>query len=314
MSMSPAGALSRTEELPGISLIVSAALLEWPEHEKFIHASLDPADQPFLSRLDDVARNVLALAGSDLGRFAADYRWMCEIVKEEQFYFARHRRYRRSKIAEAIRDIYSNAPFMVRYVNGLLLTQVLWRNHAQAMDLYRRKFLPGNCEGYAHLEVGPGHGLFLVFAARDPRCGSLTAWDVSRASLESTGQALRKMQVGRSVTMKEAEVCSIDPEPGQFDSILCSEVLEHTEQPHKALDNLFRVLRSAGRLFLNIPVNSPAPDHIYLWRKPGEIRDLVGDRGFVVEDFITLPPTGQTLEQAIKHDFDISCIVIARKP
>jgi hypothetical protein len=36
------------------------------------------------------------------------------------------------------------------------------------MDIYRDKFLPRNGEGYEHLEVGPGHGLFLVSAARDP--------------------------------------------------------------------------------------------------------------------------------------------------
>ena len=307
-------AVSGAEEFPNLGAIAAATLRAWPEHEKFIRASLGGQDRGFVSRLENVATDVVALTGDDLGIFARDYRWMCEVVREEQFYFARHKKYRRSTIEQAIRDIYGNAPYMSRYVNGLFLSQVLWLNHAQAMDIYRDRFLPGNREGYEHLEVGPGHGLFLVSAARDPRCGGLTAWDVSPSSLESTGRALRKMKVARPVTMKEAEICSVDPPPDAFDSIICSEVLEHTEHPHKALDNIFRALRPGGRLFLNVPVNSPAPDHIYLWRKPGEIQSMVETKGFVIEEFITLPPTGQTLEDALKHDFDISCVTIASKP
>ena len=307
-------ALSGTEAFPHVSAIAAAALRAWPDHEKFVRASLGSGDGGFMSRLESVATDVVALTGDDLDVFAQDYRWMCEAFREEQFYFARHKKYRRSTIDEAIRDIYGNPSYMSRYVNGILLTQVLWLNHARAMDIYRDMFLPGNRAGYEHLEVGPGHGLFLVSAARDPRCAALTAWDVSPSSLESTRRALGKMKVVRPVVMREAEICSADPQPDAFDSIICSEVLEHTEHPHKALDNIFRALRSGGQLFLNIPVNSPAPDHIYLWRKPDEVRSLVETQGFVIEEFITLPPTGRTLQDALRYDFDISCVIIASKP
>lgn len=307
-------ALSAVQEFPHLSAIAAAALRAWPEHEEFIRASFAVGDRGFTARLEDVATDVVTLAGDDLDIFAGDYRWTCGIVREEQFYFARHKKYRRSTIAEAIRDIYGNAPYMSRYVNGLLLTQVLWLNHAQAIDIYRHRFLPGNRAGYEHLEVGPGHGLFLVSAARDARCTGLTAWDVSPSSFDSTRRALHKMKVMRPVVMKEVEICSVDPQPDAFDSIMCSEVLEHTQHPHKALDNIFRALRPGGQLFLNIPVNSPAPDHIYLWRKPSEVQSMVESKGFVIEEFITLPPTGKTLEDALKYGFDISCIIIASKP
>jgi 2-polyprenyl-3-methyl-5-hydroxy-6-metoxy-1,4-benzoquinol methylase len=307
-------ALLSAEEFPHLAAIAAAALRAWPEHEKFIRTSLGSGDRGFMSRLENVATDVVALTGDDLDIFADDYRWMCEVFREEQFYFRRHKKYRRSTIEEAIRDVYGNAPYMAQYVNGILLTQVLWQNHAQALDIYRNRYLPGNREGYEHLEVGPGHGLFLVCAARDSRCADLTAWDISPSSLESTLRALRRMKVVRPVAMKEAEICSIDPQADAFDSITCSEVLEHTEHPHKALDNIFRALRSGGQLFLNIPINSPAPDHIYLWRKPCEVQSMVEKQGFVIEEFITLPPTGQTLADALKYDFDISCVIIASKP
>ena len=74
-----------------------------------------------------------------------------------------------------------------------------------------------------------------------------------------------------------------------------------------------RSLRPDGRIFLNVPVNSPAPDHIYLWNKARGL--AFADRGspFVIDEFIELPPTGRTLAQARKQDLDISCITIAHK-
>jgi len=118
-------ALSGTEALLHVSAIAAAALRAWPDHEKFIRASLGSGDRKFMSRLENVATDVVALTGDDLDAFAHDYRWMCEVFREEQFYFARHKKYRRSTLEEAIRDIYGNASYMSRYVNGILLTQVL---------------------------------------------------------------------------------------------------------------------------------------------------------------------------------------------
>ena len=115
--------------------------------------------------------SVLILMGDNLKEMAADYRWMCERFVEERFHFVRHKKYRCANLQEAIDTVYSNASFMSRYVNGMLFSQICWRNHAAAMDLFRRRFLPANRDAYDHLEVGPGHGLFLVFAARDARRG-----------------------------------------------------------------------------------------------------------------------------------------------
>lgn len=302
------------KEFPATAALASAITAEWAEHEKFLQISLGAYDEDFFARLEDVSSHILSLTEGAPERFAADYRWTCNMLREEQFYFVRNKRYRRATLAESIRDVYSDPDFMSRYMNGLLLSQIAWQNHAKAMDIYRARFLPGNKEGYRHLEIGPGHGLFLVFAAQDPRCGSLTAWDISLSSLGKTAACLQKMNVTRPVELREAEICSISPAPRQFDSIMCSEVLEHTEQPHRALANMFQALCPGGRLFLNVPVNSPAPDHIYLWRRPEEVRSMIEDQGFSMDDFIELPPTGKSLEQAYRQNLDISCIAIVRKP
>jgi ubiquinone/menaquinone biosynthesis C-methylase UbiE len=53
----------------------------------------------------------------------------------------------------------------------------------------------------------------------------------------------------------------------KFDFILCSEVLEHTLQPFNAVNELYRILKPGGHLFLTVPFNfrihGPLPD---CWR------------------------------------------------
>jgi len=54
---------------------------------------------------------------------------------------------------------------------------------------------------------------------------------------------------------------------GSFDYIVCTEVLEHTLQPFAAVDEMLRLLKSGGFLFLSVPFNfrihGPLPD---CWR------------------------------------------------
>jgi SAM-dependent methyltransferase len=54
---------------------------------------------------------------------------------------------------------------------------------------------------------------------------------------------------------------------GHFDYIVCTEVLEHTRQPFKAVENLFRMLKPGGYCFVTTPFNfrihGPLPD---CWR------------------------------------------------
>ncbi|MBD2253134.1 methyltransferase domain-containing protein [Nostoc parmelioides] len=52
-----------------------------------------------------------------------------------------------------------------------------------------------------------------------------------------------------------------------FDYIVCTEVLEHTLHPFKAVDEILRILKPNGKLFLSVPFNfrihGPLPD---CWR------------------------------------------------
>src|SRR5262245_22045991 len=127
---------------PSLSTIIAELLTVWPEHKKYLQARFIGDDEAFRARSDEIAGRVLTLVGPRLPEFCADYRWMCKNFIDEELYFRRHKRYRLSTFAEAYEKVYSNIPYMSRYVNGILLSQLFWHNHAAAMDLFRVRFLP----------------------------------------------------------------------------------------------------------------------------------------------------------------------------
>jgi 2-polyprenyl-3-methyl-5-hydroxy-6-metoxy-1,4-benzoquinol methylase len=198
---------------------------------------------------------------------------------------------------------------MNRYMNGLLLTQIWWSNHHSVIDYYRTAFLATNKQGFRHLEIGCGHGLFMYFAAADPKAGPLTGWDISEASIASTRRALEKLGLS---AFPKLETQDLFAKPsGSFDSIVFSEVLEHLEHPDEALKVIRGLLAEGGRLFLNMPINSPAPDHLFNMDSPEALAEYITRAGFSILDSVCFPATNQTLELARKKKLTTSCAFIA---
>jgi len=305
--------LPQFSDHPSLRTITSRLTDFWPEHAKYLILRFRDDDEFRRDRDEQVATLALRLIGNDLDTFCMDYRWMCEAFTTEEIFFRRFGSYRLKTFAEANVSIYSNASYMSRYVNGILMSQILWSNHAAALDLFRTRYLPSVPENFDHLEVGPGHGLFLVFATTDPRCATATGWDVSTTSISATAMALDTLSVGRRVNLVQQDVLHPTTQRAEFDSIIISEVLEHLEQPDIALLTLHRYLRPGGSIFINVPINSPAPDHIFLWTTPQEVTDLINSTGFSVRETHLLPMTGYRIEDALKWRLSISCVIVANK-
>lgn len=304
--------LEQLSAYPNLSRVVAEVLSIWPEHDSYVEARFagDPPD--FLQRADEFAELAVRNMGDDIRLYCQDYRWMCEQFLEEDLFFVRHGRYRLQSFAEAYEQVYSRPEYMARYVRGILISQIIWRPHAVAFDLFRTEFLPGIPSGGDYLEVGPGHGFFLYFAAQQP-LGKIEAWDVSASSITETRSALSRLGVTRDITIVGQDVLVAPTRNDEFDAAVISEVLEHLEQPGAALKSLRSALRPGGRIFINAPINSPAPDHIYLWRDPDEFTSFVEEQGFEIESRHFLPVTGHTLDRALRRKLSVSCIVIGKK-
>jgi 2-polyprenyl-3-methyl-5-hydroxy-6-metoxy-1,4-benzoquinol methylase len=297
---------------PATLAVANIVLAAWPDHDKYLAKSFSQRSPEMLDATEAVAEAVLRLISGDEKRFGDDYRWTCDRLREEEIFFHREGRYRLSTFAEAVAEVYSNDEYMRRYVGGLLVTQVLWYNHMATMDMFLRRVLGAATEPFDYLEVGPGHGLMTYFAAESKFSRSLEAWDVSSVSLQETRAALDRLGVSKSIALTETDILRANPPERRFDLVVISEVLEHLETPGDALRFLRAATSERGRVFINVPINSPSPDHLYLFSAPEDVTAMIEGAGLAVERMELYATQGRAIEKALANRISVSAGVIAR--
>ena len=310
--------MAKLDQYSDTARLCQAVVNSWPEHGRFLDKSFEGRDAALMSSTEQHASIILRVIGDDarLSKFAADYRFLCNSVLEEEIFFRRHGHYRLSRFEEALAEVYSNREFMDRYMNFLLLSHVLWENHARAITHFETRYLSELEHGTRHLEIGPGHGLLLHLAAKCDKIDTLTGWDVSETSIDQTRACLSAMGHTRNVNLVLQDLFDA-PTPSsddaRFGSVVLAEVLEHLEDPIAALKAVSKHMMPGGRLWIHVPVNSPAPDHLYLLRTPEEAVDLVRAAGFDPIDHAFFPMSGKTLEMARKEELTISAVITGQK-
>lgn len=300
------------QQTPHTRAIVDAVLAVWPEHIGYITKSFAIRDEHMLQTTEKIAQAARQLMAGDELRFATDYKITCERVRAEEIFFYREGRYRLSSFEDANREVYANAAYMREYMNGLLLTQIIWCNHTSIFEMFINRVIETMPNDFDYLEIGPGHGLGIAFAAEATNCRSLTAWDVSETSIEETRNALNRLGVHKPVQLELTNIFTTHLPQCKFDLVVIAEVLEHLEEPQRALEILRSVTADNGRLFITVPLNSPAPDHIYLLRSPEEVTALVEAAGFSIDRMELYATQGRDLKKAFAAQMTVVAGVIAR--
>lgn len=296
---------------PSTASIVAAVIAQWPDHERYLTKGFKARSPEQLETTEMLSRAALTLEGDRLGELAANYQWTCDRLREEELHFHRHGGYRLATFEEADREVYSNAEYMERYVDGLLLSQILWFNHVGSCDFFMRRAPELIKPGARFLEIGPGHGLMTYLALRQFGMSQAVAWDLSAVSIEHTRAALSKLGFD-NVTCEVRDAMSIQPGEREFDFIVLSEVLEHIEDPAPVVAKLRTLLPDDGLIFINVPINSPSPDHIYLMETPEDAQRLLTDNGFKIVDCAMFATQGTKLERAVKNRVSVSVNMFAR--
>ena len=85
-------------------------------------------------------------------------------------------------------------------------------------------------------------------------------------------------------------------ESESIDTILCTEVLEHIENPIAAINEFFRVLRPGGIVILTVPFAFPVHDEKDYWRFSEQgLRLLFDNSGFIVEEIKPITNTAMSI-------------------
>ncbi len=299
-----------TQNFPAIRRLMETVTAVWPDHGAYLDKSFAMRTDALLATSDRMAAAVLELAAGREQETAEDYRWLCDQIREEELHFARTDGYRYSTFAETNAHVYSNDDFMKRYMNGLLFSHVLWFMHASSLHFFAQRLAARVHRGGKVLEVGSGHGLLLFLALRDPGLAEAVAWDLSPVSLDHTRAALNRLGTPNArfavQDMHQAEATD-----ERFDLVILSHLLEHLEEPVPALLKVKTLLGKTGKLFVNLPLNAPMPDHLQLLASPAEAEAMIVAGGFRVIEMASHTTQGMPLSKALKTRAAVTCSIIA---
>ncbi|MCE7995957.1 MAG: class I SAM-dependent methyltransferase [Roseivirga sp.] len=255
-------------------------------HHKKLKARLRLDDQVYLARANEFVskyERILDKDGLDMDYAVDKYLNMIEEMVYEQIQFVSSGRYRYSSFDEVNRLVYSNEEYMKPYIHGLLMSQFLWQHHYEIFDFFIERIKKHPSKINRYLEIGGGHGLFINWAYDLCSDGnnSFTCLDISQSSLD----LCKNFNPGKKLNYVHQDVFKHEPVEA-YDFISMGEVLEHVEDPIALMQKLHALLTDDGTVFITVPTNAAAIDHIYLFRNAGEIIEVCEKAGFeVVEDF-----------------------------
>lgn len=253
-------------------------------HYKKIHMAtkqLKESSPDFYRELLDIIKTYFTKENLSSQEIISDYLKMINDMRSESIYFFKNNKYRCESQAEANNLVYSKPEVMKYYMNALLISQVLWVHHFNTYLFFKKTLQDIFSENhkYSVLDVGPGHGLFsFIIKSNVKKIMKLDIVDVSLTSLEMTKSIVGYDDI---INYYETDIFFFN-KPGKYDLIILGEILEHLDDPKLILTKLKKHLKVKGFLWITTPTNSPALDHVYLFKTKSEVLSLIEETGLVI--------------------------------
>lgn len=276
------------EELPQMELDLEEFLLNYKKFMELENISIEDVANAYLDMLEQV--------------------FFCrkEFIYTGKYYIQNQ--------DEAFENIYDNENIMTNYMLALALSQFLWKHHYQIFNYY--KAIVQNFSNSSNiLEVGSGHGLFLLeILKQNENLKDIDVVDISKSSIRMTQNILKTMKNDylSKVSFYNYDINLYNTDK-KYDFITMGEVLEHVNDPLAILKSLFRLLSNDGELFITTCANCPAIDHVYLFNNIDEIRDLLKQAGFTIKSELISPSENKSEKYIEKNKVDISYAALLRK-
>ena len=243
---------------------------------------------------------------------------LCNQYMYYQVRFQKNRKYPFYENPEAtlkkINELYKDKKEMKRYMAGLSLSLVLWKNHYLISGFFGDCLKRHNAEINNYLEVGVGHGFYFSEALSFLNSGARkTAVDLSPVSIELTKKTVNFFHPNVLFEAIEMDFLQFSGQKGVWDFITMGEVLEHVQTPGLFFQKAHDLLSDEGKLFFSTCVNCPILDHLYHFRNVEEIRSLVNDAGFSIESEQIIPAENLPMEEIVRDQITINYAALINK-
>lgn len=257
-----------------------------PFQKKAVFKLIETSDKRFFEFAEDVVQRMLKVVTSDNGfeYIAKTYLWYTKTIRVEEMYFSKEGKYRYEDYDEVYEKVYGRDDYMIDYVVGLGMTQIFWKNHWEIFKFFLDSFIPKVAGFMYGAEVGVGHGLFHSEFLR--RCPGMTSklLDISPSSLDMTLKMIEASGLDpKRATPIECDIQKQIPvDDGSLDALLMGELIEHIQDGEAVMTAMTKKLKPSGYCYFSTAANSPAEDHILLFRTIDEIRTFLDKCGWEI--------------------------------
>jgi len=276
---------------PNLTLIRESICKVSPFQKKHVESYLNSQNDMFKEDAENFFKIFLGYIesqGYTVDYAAKAYDKLCKDILLEEVKFKKTGKYSMQDSSQAVSMVYSNEEFMRLYMFGLAISQFFWKNHYKIYKFFI-EYLAHKTVVKNYLEIGPGHGLYMLEAIRSFKQAFCKGIDISEVSLNISSSIVKYFFPDRAnISFERVDILGYDKK-GVYDFIVMGEVLEHVQDPIGLLEKVNQFLDHDGEVFITTCANCPAIDHIYLYNDAEHIRTHIRKSGFKIISELLLP-------------------------
>lgn len=156
----------------------------------------------------------------------------------------------------------------------------------------------------------------MMTAALEGLFDDLLGVDVSAASIAQTRAIIGYFAPTAAAKIELRQGDFLQAEwlaPASFDVIVMGEVLEHVESPEACLRKIANLARPDAFIYVTTCINSPAIDHIFLWRTTDELETMIRGCGLGIRYACRLPYEGYSLEESLAKSLAVNVAYVLER-
>lgn len=242
--------------------------------------------------LDPLAEWSRAAFGEDIFRQAAEgYCLYSKDVAFLQRLYEKDGVFNHDAMSNIKAHVYDDPAYMVPYMWAAILIYPFWPGMTCHIAALRDQFIHRLPQQAKVMELGCGHGVLGLLAARERADISVESCDLSPHAIAIAQKLLAVTGLEKSVTQKVQDVLEIGTDaPQRYEGIIAAMLAEHLEEPQRLFRSIAHYLAEGGICFFSTALESAQKDHVHEFHRESEVIRMAEEAGLRVNFLISDGP------------------------